>query len=804
MNSVLQDLRFATRVFRRNPGVTLAAVFTLAIAIGVNATVFSYVDSAMLRPLPLDEQGRLIRVFTGDDKYAYGHSSYPDYLDYQENCRSCVGLAAIGHYGFLLGGDGPLISTQSHTVSENYFTLLGVKAQIGRLFTAGDESVDEPVVVISHNLWQRRYGGDPRILDKPILINGTPHDVIGVTPEGFRGADLRRDPDLWIPLSNWRFTLRENLQNRSRREYVIVGRLRSDASVEQARAEIAGAATRLAKAYPATNAHHQAVVSSEARYRLRTGKPGLIMLAVVGLVLLIACLNVASLLLGQAERRRREIAIRMAVGSTRARLVRQLVTEGVLLAVFGTFAGLLLASWLIQLMPVVVVPPSSWRSGVEFGLDNRVLTYGVASALATIGLFALVPALRASRPDLSAALAGSQSLARHSSVTPQRRMLVTQVATSIALLIGTGILAKTFIQGLYTDVGFQRKNLLVAEILFRGQSQQVSSFYDELINRMESILGLRGTALALRAPLSRSGGGLSSEVSIPGYAPPSESETPKVKYTVVSPEYFRTVGVPRMRGRLFGEQDMRAKSRAVVINESMARRFWPDADPLGKIVRIGKVPGTSHEVIGIVGDTTINNIREEAEPYFYLPFGTGRYAYRTLIAETAGDPLDLAELVRTEIAALDKDALVTDITTMDRLVHLGLHNEKLSTAAVGALALMGLILAASGLYGVVSYSVTRRTREIGLRMAMGATNNDALSLILWQGLRIALTGALFGIAGGVAVSRVLGSEVIDIDPWDPLIFLGAAALMIGVALLASYIPARRAARVDPVVALRCE
>jgi predicted permease len=804
VSTVLKDVRFGLRVLLRYPGITAVAVVCIALGIGVNSTVFSLVDGFLLRPLPLEEQDRLILVFTADDSYAYGHSSYPDYLDLRQNCQSCADLAAVDHRGFILSGDGFPTPTQSHVVSENYFTALGVSAQLGRVFTTSDSTEMEPVVVISHNLWQRRYGGRDGIVGKSILINDEPHVVIGVAPKGFRGIYQRRDPDLWIPVSDRSLIEAAYVNDRSMRSFAIAGRMRPSATIEDTRSEMSTISRNLESAYPQTNAGYRSVVSTEAESRLRNGRSGLMVLVVVALVLLIACANVANLLLGQAERRLRELVIRLSLGCSRFRLVRQLMTEAALLALLGSALGLLLATWLIKLLPAVVVPPSSFRDGAIVQMDERVLVYSLVSVLLTVFLFALVPALRASRLALAPAYKGSlpQPVVRGWRVTPQGKLVIAQMAVSLVLLVGTGLLAKEFVQGFYTDLGFERKNLLVVDLLYRGQEQQASSFYDELSRRVERIPSVNRTALALRAPLAGFGGGRSAEIRVPGYVTPPNTESPKALYTRVSPDYFRTVGVSLIKGRLFSERDSRPDSGVMLINETMARKFWSGSDPLGAVVRIGGYAGADCTVIGIVRDTKINHITELPEPYFYRPFSSGVWLSRTLLVETAGEALDLAELMRNEISELDKNALVLGISSMNRMVQLELHEEKISMAAVGALGMLGLLLAAFGLYGVVSHSVTRRTREIGVRMALGATNRDALHLVLRQGLRLALAGAAIGLAGGAAVSRVMASEVVGVSQTDLLILLSPAALLIGVAILASYIPARRAAKVDPMLALR--
>ncbi len=795
---MLHDLRYGFRSLIKNPGFTAVAVLCLAVAIAANSTIFSLVDGSSLRPLPVDDPDGLVRVFSATERYAFGRVSYRDLLDFRQQAESLSALAGAEYRGFILEDDQPAMRTNSQVVTENYFDVLGIEAQFGRFFGADDAT--EQVVVISHSLWQRRFGGDPEVVGRRLLISGQPYTLIGVARRGFRGTAIGRDPDIWVPAgSNAYLSSPAYLQNRVYQEFSVFGRLRPGASLDEARAELTAVVRNLERAYPATNKGRRVLVMSEWEFRLENSETGFILMGMVALVLLIACANVANLLLARAEQRRREIAVRLSLGSSRGRLVRHLLTEGTLLAGFGAAAGLLLAWWLISALPAMLMPPTDYRMASDFRLDERVLAFTLITAALTVLLFALMPALRASRVSLSTALKGlaPTAIAHGRRLGPRGGLLVAQMAISLVLLVGTGLLVKAFLANLNADFGFSERNLVVAQVAFRGPAQQRASFWRELGDRISAVPGVEQAAFAMRAPLSGSGSGVATEVLIPG------QEKLRIKYARVTSNYFQTLGIRLIRGQLLSDEDSPKAPKSVVINETMAQRYFPDGDIIDQVIRVSD-KAQEHRIIGIVQDTKIRSITEPPEPYLYLPFSPGYGGMRTLLVETSGDAASRAELIRSEIVNVDSRSLVYTLTTIRDLIHANLHPQWISASAVGILGLLSLLLAAIGLYGVVSYVVARRTREIGIRMALGAQSRDALGLVLRQGLRPTLIGVAIGLAGAIGLTRILSSWLYSVNPRDPLVFAIATAVMIATALVATLIPARNATRVRPMEALREE
>ncbi|MCL4851529.1 MAG: ABC transporter permease [Bryobacteraceae bacterium] len=803
VENLARDLRYAARVLARSRGFTVVSVLCLALGIGANTTIFSLVDGFWTRPLPVRDPGGLTYLSTATPRSARDALSYAEYLDYQSQAKSFSGLLATQRRGPILTGDGFAESTMSNVVSENYFNVLGVEAQLGRVFTGADANTGQRVVVMSHNLWQRRFGGDPGIIGRSVRLNG-PYVVVGVAPKEFRGTELWQDSDFWIPITSWDPSER-NL--RESRNWEVLGRLRPGVSIEAARAEIAGIAANLERAYPKFNKGCRAVLATATEHLFQSTKyVPFILLGIVAVVLLIACANLANLLLARAQGRSREIGVRLAMGASRGRLVSQLMAESALLCALGTAVGLLLAAWLISLLPAVIIPAANSYLHMDFRLDQRVLAFTLITSLVTVFIFGLAPALRASRTDLTLVIKGGDLPDTRRGRLPARSALVVvQMALSLMLLVGAGLLVRTFIYGMNLDLGFERRDVLVAEISPPYDGPRNRAFYRQLIERLKAIPGIGESTLALRAPLSGSGGGLAAQVTIPGRSIQPGDPLSSIKYTAVDLNYFRTLGIRLLRGRDFDAQDGPGRTRVAIINETMSRHFWPGENPIGKTIQLGgETPASECTIVGIVRDTRINSIMEVGEPYFYLAYAQTEFSSMYLIATTGIDPLQLSRPLRAEVAAIDPSVPVVEVTTMKLLVRSQLYQQQVFATIVGGLGAIGLLLAAAGLYGLISYSVTLRTREIGIRMALGAQRRCALGMVLRQTLVLALIGTGAGLIGAVFAVRILSGLVYGVSVRDPITFGAVIVSMLAVAMLAGYIPARRSTQINPMAALRHE
>lgn len=801
LDVMVQDARYAGRQLLRAPGFTTVAVLCLAVGIGLNSTVFSLVDGLWMRPLPVRNPGELVYLTMATDRDAFGNISFPEYEDFRSQSRTLAGLTVTQRRGPILTGEGFADSTMSNVVSEDYFSVLGVSAQLGRVFTDRDRDAG-PVVVMSDSLWRRRFGGDPAMVGKPVRL-GRLYTVIGIAPRGFRGIEQWVDSDFWIPMSSWDSSQGGERAQRESPSFAALGRLRPGVSMTQARAEIDGIAHNLARAYPQFNKGRRGVLYSALEYRLRTaGALAGILLGIVALVLLIACANVANLLLARAGVRSREIGVRMAIGAGRARIVRQLLTESAVIAALGVAAGLLLARWLIVFLPSLVTPPGDVFTHFEFRMDARVLACTLALSLLTVLAFGLFPALRASSPDVVTVLKGTDQSGPARSRS-RGLLVIVQMALSMLLLTASGLLVRTFVYSMQADLGFQRKDILVADILPSGGPAQVRESYRQILERLRATPGIRHATLAMRPPLWGSEGGTAQRVRIPGRTLPPGTQDPAVKFNVIGQDYFETLGIPLLRGRGFEQPDSAGSTLVVVISETMAHRLWPNQDPVGQFLHADSDPaGVNRQVIGIARDARMNSILETPEPYFYLPYAQSNRETTLVLIETTGDPLRFAGQLRAVVAAVDKRAPVLTLSTLGMVVRSSMYEQELAATLVGGLGVIALILAAIGLYGVISYTMVQRTREIGIRMAIGARRWDALRLILGQGLRLAGIGIAAGLAAALAAGPLFANLVYGVSPRDPVTFAGVALVMLLVALVACYVPARRATRIDPLLAVR--
>ena len=804
LEELLQDLRYGARQLRRNPGFTAVAVLTLALGIGANTAMFTIVDGAFLKPLPVADPSEFVRIETQEAHGVSDNVSFPDFLALRAQSSSLLGAVAYERGGKFVNSMDESSLVAVDIVSLNYFDFLGIKPFIGRTFPpeAEGSTASGPTVVISYALWKSRLGGDPSIVGKTIRLNNKSTTVLGVAPQHFRGLERFVPTDAWLPVDAFQPA---EMKQRDFRAFEVKGRLRPRVTTEQIRAELDTIGHRLAQAYPATNKATTFTGDPESGRQHGFLLISLFLMSVVGLVLLISCANVAGLLLARGETRQREVAVRLALGSGRGRLIRQFLTEGLMLSLAGAVLGLLLAAWLIAIEPSLL-PPAPIQLGPDLRIDARVMLVTlIVSLLATL-IFGVAPALRASKADLSGALKGGEASLAHGfrRLTSRNVLVVGQVALSVLLLSVAGLFLKSLISTLHVPLGFNpHKNLLIVPMgTLTGSEEQRRNLLPTVLERVRGLPGIVHVTSAMRIPLSGNGGGADLRVSIPGIELPEAQETVAVKFNAVGPDYFQTVGTRILKGRQFSSGDSANAPKVVLISETMARRFWPNQDPMGHSLRIEK---KDYEIIGVAEDVKINHIEESPEPYMYFPIAQTSYGGE-LIVETTGDPRLWIPAVKREVRAVDKTALIIWIQTGADILHSEqtVYVKGMAAGMVGSLSLLGMFLASVGLYGVIAYLVNRRTHEIGIRLALGAGRKEILNLVLRQGLILVLVGAFAGLALAFATTRFMSSLLSGVSPLDPAA-LGGSALLAGIiTFVACYIPARRATKVDPMVALRYE
>jgi macrolide transport system ATP-binding/permease protein len=816
----LQDLRQALRRLWKSRGFTLMAVLTLAVGVGANTAIFSLFNALVLRPIPVQDPARIVNVYrTVESETRYGVFSYPEYLHYRDRNTVFSGLAAFtgarvtlasGKERTLGRGDGETL--QAMLVSGNYFSVLGIGAAPGRTFATEEDRTpnSHPVVVLSHDLWQRRFEGDPDLVGRMLTLNSLSYTVVGIAPKGF-GGTVPDTPDLWVPMmmqGNVRPGV-DMLQDRDYMSLQIVGRLKPGIHREQAQAEMAVLAHEFAQ--PQNESNHRVSVILTAGQLLNPQQLGdvlplaVLLMAAVGLVLLIACANVANLLLSRAAGREREIGIRLSLGANRGRLVGQLLTESMLLGLAGGAAGLILALWLADVLIAWGHPPGLHRIALDASPDFRVL--GFTLLLSVVAGFAcgVLPALRSSKQDLSAAIRGeSKAFGQHVSKSRLRGILVvSQVAVSSILLVGAGLLVRALQKAQTVVPGFEMRNVLVVSPDFelrRYGSARALEFERELTQRLESMPGVKSVGLARTAPLGSSFS--ITRFAIQGHEPPPGSSPPTVHFNTVSPEFFDALEIPIVRGRNFISRDLRLDAQVAVVNESLARRYWPGEDPIGKRFNGG---GTSayREVIGIAKDVRNVYLWASAEPYLYLPLSRADSTSMQFFVRTQGNSAALMGAVSESVRTIDRSLQASTRPLGDNLA-LWIWPSQMGALLSGALGIVALLLASAGIYAVMAFAVTQRIREIGIRMALGSQSSGLLRLLLRDGMRLVGAGLAIGLLTSIAGARLLSKFLYGLSALDGLAFVGVSVLLGAVALLACWLPARRALRVDPMIALRYE
>src|SRR2546423_211991 len=820
MNTFIQDLRYGLRVLWKDPGFTLVAVLALALGIGANTAIFSVVNSVLLRALPYEDSERLVMIYAGSNPTqpeVNGPLSYPDLLDYRNQSKTLEYVAGYQGVGTVIQSEGDEPERVRGTeVMADIFPMLGAKPALGRVFTREEDVAGAPpVIVISDGLWRRRFGADRNIVGREIKIglSGRSVTILGVMQPGFKfPAEATEAIDYYIPfVSEVMRSDSESMNNRDAVFISTVGKIKKGVTISEAAAEIQTIASRLQAQYPETNARRRARVISLHEDLVGNFRTALfVLLGAVGFVLLIACANVANLLLARAASRSKEIAIRTAMGATRGRVMRQLLTESLLLSLMGGALGLLLAMWSVDLL--VKLSPANVPLLSETSLDARVLLFTLIVSTVTGIIFGLAPALQTSKLDLAESLkeggrSGSEGARRN---RIRSFLVVSEIALSLVLLIGAGLLMKSFYRLLKTDPGYSPERVLALTIALNQKkftaAASRAAFFTEAVSRIRALPGVESASVTRLLPLGESD--IINSFNIVGRAPftPSEYHTAR-SYTIGS-DYFRVLSIPLRRGRVLTDTDTKSSPPVIIINEAFARRFFPDQDAVGQRLTLDDDSGhplPPREIVGIVGDVRFEKLNDDVLPEYYIPYTQAPASVMQIVARSsAPDAAALAPSVRAAIKSVDSNMLILETRAMDELVGRSVAPQRFNMLLLGLFALVALALASVGIYGVMAYSVAQRTHEIGIRMALGAQTSDVLRMILSQGMTMALVGVGLGLVAAIAATRIMRSLLYGISPTDTMTFAGVSLLLVGVALAACLIPARRAMRVDPMVALRYE
>ncbi len=784
MNTLLHDLRHGIRLLAKTPGFTAVAVLSLALGIGANTTVFSLMDAVMLRSLPIQNPEQLVEVATGT-RGGSPHSdfSYPLYAGLRDNNQALSGLVAYSNTNFGLAAGDQTERIRGEFVSSNYFSVLGAQPTIGSAFAPSDEAPGAPrAAVISDALWTRLLSRDPSVLNKTITLNGRNFSVVGVAPKNFSGLLRGMQTDVWITLPhNIDFEDSPKLLTSPTISWLsLAGRLKPGITIQQAQTQLTGNGVFVAD----------------------LTRPISVLFLAVALILAIACAIVGSLLLARASTRGKEIGVRLALGATRGRIVRQLMTESLLLSVAGGALGLLLAFWTSGLVSSFLTTTDEALS-LDVSPNSRVLVFTLVASVATVLLFGVIPALRASRVDLVPTLKDA------SSITPvfrrgpslQSLLVVTQVALSLILLTGAGLFVRSLwkLQGI--DKGFTGGNVMAFSLNMRLQGYDNSrgaNFYEAALANLSSLPGIESATLASSLPVTAGG----SRIQLPGNeTKPAVDGNISIDIVTVAPRFFETTGLPLLQGRDFRRIDNSKSAKVTIVNETMALKFWPQTDPVGRSFSDGH---DTFEVVGVARDTKYRNLREPPRMTMYQPLAQAYVPTMNLVVRTASEPAKFAPLIQTRLHTIEPALTVYNVRTLLEHVGRSLYVERMESVILGFLGLLALVLTAIGVYGVVAYAVAQRTRELGIRMALGAQTKDVLRLILAKGIVLVAWGSTIGLVACYWLSRLVSNQLYGVSPYDPATLVSVAVLLAAVALLASYVPARRATKVDPLVALRYE
>jgi predicted permease len=812
METFWQDLRHSMRMLRSRPGFALTVIVTLALGIGANATIFTWIKAVLLASLPgIEQPEKLVEMWGATHNNSALSTSYLDYLDYRDRNTVLSGLFAHQVLPLNLGHGEKPERVWAGIVSGNYFDVLGVKALIGRTFLPEEDRTPNthPVAMIGYGLWHRRFGGDPNIVGRKVTLNEHDFTIIGVTPKDFGSPFAGLALDVWVPVMMKDYVARPHfsLTDRGSRWLMVMGRLKLGATLPQAQANIAAIASHLQQEYQQTNEQMGMAVYSvmQSPFSLKADlRPALaILMAAVAVVLLIACANVANLLLARAASRRGEIAVRLALGGTRWRLVRQMLTESFLLALLGAALGLTIAFWTARSF-AAFLPPYANRASFDTRPDLVVFAFTLGLTVITTLLFGLAPTLQASKQDLVTGLKDNvPAVGRGRRKASLRYMLVvTQVALSMVALISAGLFVRSLREAYKADPGFDGRNVLLASFdpfLSGYDETRGREFYRRLVERVSTTPGVQSATLARRLPLT-DGGIAFANVVIDGYAP-AKDEDMRLNYETVGPQYFQTMRIPLLHGRDFDDRDQESAPGVVIINETMAQRYWPGGDALGRRIKLTK---DWVEIVGIAKDVKLRSLKEAAQPFLYLPLLQDYRSNMILVARTAIDPEKMFHAIQTEVAALDQEMPMFDPRTLDEHIGVSLFLQRMAATLLSIFGLLAVSLAALGLYGVMAYAVSQRTRELGIRISVGAKQRDILRLILGQGLLMSVIGMIGGLVIALAVTRLSAHLLYGVTAADPTTFAVVLMILLVVALSAAYFPARRATKIDPIIALRME
>ena len=830
METLFQDLRYAVRAMLKSPGFTAVAIVSLALGIGANTSIFSVVNTLLLKPLPYKDPDQLAQVFRQTEESGKGIEaselwSYPKFAALRDNNDSFEQVAAVSNQNFAVTDSQNPERLSTEMVSASYFPMLGVEASIGRTFTAEEDQTPgaNPVALIGHGVWQRRFGSDSSVIGKTISLNKVPLTIVGVLPDGFKGQ--KGTAEVWVPMMMApQLTFPRRLAVAFAHWTEVIGRLKPGITMPQAQNEMGIVAAKIVEAIPVPAQLAGKLPSEsikltslkEAKLDPAIGRSFLVLFGAVGFVLLIACVNIANLLLGRSVSRQREIAIRMALGASRRRLIRQLLTESVLLAFAGGLAGLLVALWGVEVLstfkPAAQLQHGSYINVLDFSksnIDGQVLAFNLLLSVLTGVVFGLLPALQASRADVSGALkegaTGFGEKARTTrGLSPRNVLAMSEIALALVLLIGAGLMIRSLGRLQALQIGFSPDRVMTMRVdLPKYKPEAEVTFDEQLLARVSALPGVESATVASATPLSNNSAGTIMRIK---EQPEGQMDEMGVGLQSVGPDYFKTLRVPLLRGRTFNEQDRVGAKLVAIINESTARKFWPDQDPIGKEIwlGIGWERNEYGEIIGIVGDVKYGKVEEGFKPQVYLPYTQPTEPASFVMVRTANDPTQIVSAVRREILSLDKNVPIFDVRTMEDRSADATSRTRFSALLLGIFSSLALVLASVGIYGVMSYAVSGRTREIGVRMALGAQPWNVLSLVMRDGIMVTVAGVALGLAGAFAATRVLGSQLYGVATTDAVTFASVSLFLAAVSLLASYFPARRAMKVDPMVALRYE
>jgi len=804
MGTLLSDLRYGFRMLTKSPGFTAVAVLTLALGIGATTTIFSVVDAVLLRPLPYKDSAQLVVMREKTHRVGDVSVSYPDFLDWRQQSRVFAGMAAAHNVGFNLGGITQPESIGGYAVSPNFLSLLGVRPILGRDFLPAEETAGTaPVALLSYRLWQSHFASDSRVMGREITLDGRDYAVVGVLPASFR---FLQDTDVLTPIGVF---AKDLMERGDRGDMDVVGRLAPGATFAQAGAEMDTIAARLARQYPRDDTGvGVSMVTIRDSFVGDSRQAILVLFTAVLFVLLIACVNVANLFLARGAARGKEIALRLALGAKRGRLVRQMLTESVLFAALGGGLGAVFGAWGLAGLGRVLPQDSFQSKGIR--IDGTVLLFAAVLVILVAAAFGLVPALQVTRPEVQETLkeGGRSSTAGAGQHRLRSGLVIAETALALVLLAGAGLTMRSLYRLLQVDPGFRAESVVEMEMNLRtaqySKGPAVRNFWQQVLDRVRVLPGVEAAALGTNIPLTDSHD--RGDITIEGLPLPGPGEFPHPDFHSISTDFLRALGLPLLRGRTFTDGDNENAPLVALVNSSLAKRFWTGQDPVGKRFLIGH-PRPNNKwvtIVGVVGDTKLYGLANPSRLEIYLPLRQETSNDMNLVVRSGTDPASLVPAIRTAVAAVDKNQPISGVETMKQLVSDSVSTRRLTLVLLGLFSGLALVLAGIGIYGVMAYSVAQRTHEIGIRIAVGAQQKDVLGLVVREGARLAIWGVALGVAAALGLTRLLSSLLFAVSASDPLTYAAVAFVLVVVALMACYIPARRALRVDPMVALRYE